>query len=312
MGTEKKSETSKLSASFKVGAISFAFLIIGYQAALFVHSAAVARLESHLDAPDTVYVSREAEQARDALTDQGPAERQFPRPAAAPESGAVVERRVSKHTERSAAILEKAAGRRVESFTFDPNTASVQELKRLGFSEKQAAAIDRYRSGGGRFRRPEDFAKSYVVTDSVFARLEPYIHIPKTDLNTADSAAFDALPGIGAYFASKMVSYRGLLGGYSYPEQLMDIYRFDEERYAALADLVEAGPCEPLALWSDTEERLATHPYIGKQAAHGIILFRENNPVTAWSVQSLLEAGILTRENAGKLSRCRIKAPDPS
>jgi DNA uptake protein ComE-like DNA-binding protein len=49
------------------------------------------------------------------------------------------------------------------------------------------------------------------------------------DLNLADSAAFDALPGIGGWFASKMIEHRKALGGYSYKEQLMDIYRFDQE-----------------------------------------------------------------------------------
>ena len=44
------------SAAFKVGAIALAFLIIGYQAALFVGRAARLRLEAHRDRPDTVFV----------------------------------------------------------------------------------------------------------------------------------------------------------------------------------------------------------------------------------------------------------------
>ena len=45
------------SASFKVGAIALAFLIIGYQAALVVTRAARLRIEANRDAPDTVYIT---------------------------------------------------------------------------------------------------------------------------------------------------------------------------------------------------------------------------------------------------------------
>ena len=45
-----------ISPSFKVGAIALAFLIIGYQAALFTTRAARLRLEANRDHPDTVFV----------------------------------------------------------------------------------------------------------------------------------------------------------------------------------------------------------------------------------------------------------------
>lgn len=306
MGTEKKTTTNKLSASFKVGAIALAFLIIGYQVALFVHSAAVARLESHRDAPDTVYVVSqridESISRHDSPSMESPS-----RTGRGQSRSSMTVRHDAVHSERADAIIEKAEPRRVESFPFDPNTVSIHDLRRLGFSEKQAMSIDNYRSKGGRYRRPDDFAKSYVVADSVFERLRPFIRIPRTDLNAADSAAFDALPGIGPYFASKMVSYRQQLGGYSYPEQLLDIYNFDEDRYNALKDLIVVGPSDAFPLWTASEEELSRHPYVGKHAAHGIVLYRDNNPRELWTVAALEKAGILRAEDAVRLSRCRIE-----
>ena len=196
--------------------------------------------------------------------------------------------------------------RRYESFRFDPNTVGVDDLMRLGFSQKQAESIDNYRKKGGRFRRKSDFAKSYVVEDSVFRRLEKYIDIPKIDINRADSAAFETLPGIGKFFAAKMVSYRQELHGYSYPEQLMDIWHFDQEKFNGLKDLITVGPSEPYPLWTLPEEELARHPYIDKRAAHGIILFRENTAKSDWTVANLLKARILEDEKGEKMSRCRI------
>lgn len=214
---------------------------------------------------------------------------------------------VRKEVVRQARAAQK---RPVESFRFDPNTVSVDDLMRLGFSAKQAAAIDNYRAKGGRYRRPSDFASSFVVADSVYERLRPYISIPKVDINQADSAAFDALPGIGPYFASKMVSYRKELGGYSYSSQLMEIWNFDQEKYNALADLIKVGPSKPYPLWSLPAEELRRHPYIRSwQTARAIVLFREHNPRSKWSVDELLKAGVIDAQAAAKLRLCRIEEP---
>ena len=52
---EGKKKTQPTS-SFVAGAIALLFLIIGYEAALFVHKAAVLRIAANRDHPDTVYV----------------------------------------------------------------------------------------------------------------------------------------------------------------------------------------------------------------------------------------------------------------
>ena len=283
----KKNPKDSPTTVFKVGAIALAFLIIGYQSALFVHRAAELRIAAARDKPDTVYVVYKA-----------PAD-------TAPE----VVRRNAPHS----APVHHARNRtrRVESFRFNPNTVSVEDLMRLGFSEKQAQAIDNYRSKGGRFRRPSDFAKSYVVSDSVFERLKPYIDIPKLDINRADSAAFDGLPGIGPYFAAKMVEYRGRLGGYSYKDQLMDIYHFDREKYDGLSDLIScSAPEKPFRLWQLPEDSLRLHPYIKNwQSAHSIVLYRENSPREEWTMDALSKANILPQEDMAKLARCAIADP---
>ena len=274
------------SASFVVGAVALLFLIIGYQAALFIRKASVARIVANHDHPDTVYIYSPAVGDKNSYV-----RKEYP------------------HSPEAEELRRANTPRRYENFRFDPNTASVDDLMRLGFSQKQAQSIDNYRKKGGRFRRKSDFARSYVVDDSVFKRLEKYIDIPKIDINSADSALFETLPGIGKYFASKMVSYREELGGYSYPEQLMDIWHFDQEKFDGLKDLVAVGPSEPFPLWTLPEPELARHPYIGKKAAHGIIIFRNNTPPAEWTIGNLEKAGILDSENARKLSRCRLASP---
>ena len=200
----------------------------------------------------------------------------------------------------------------MESFRFDPNTADEDTFCRLGFSPKQARSIISYRQKGGRFRRKEDFARSYVVSDSIYRRLEPYIDIPLIDLNLADSAALDALPGIGGWFALKIMEHRERLKGYSYKEQLMDIWKFDSQKYDALADLVAVNPENiiPYPLWTYPADSLRKHPYIRNyETARAIVLYRETTPQTEWSVEKLSAAGILSESAAEKLSRCVIASP---
>lgn len=279
------------SESFVKGVIAIVFLIVGYQTALFVHQAAVTKIAADRDHPDTVYIHTGN---------------------AADDSSYSVRTVSAEHSRRVQTVRNNVRRKNVESFRFDPNTVSVEDLCRLGFTPKQAQSIDNYRKKGGRFRRKGDFARSYVVSDSVFRRLEPFIDIPLVDLNLADSADFDALPGIGGWFASKMIEYRDRLGGYSYKEQLMDIYRFDKEKFDGLSDLVtvSASHVRAYPLWSLPADSLGRHPYIGNaETARAIVLFRTNNPRTMWTVDALESAGILSAEAAEKLSGCVLDTP---
>ena len=308
-------EGSRSSAVFKTGAISLVFLVIGYQAALFINRAAMLGIEAARDRPDTVYVVRHVAAAEEPSPEAGaPSVRESGGPEL--QDGARVLRTdtVRRESAHSPLIMEaRRRTRRVENFEFDPNSVSVEDLMRLGFSEKQARSIDNYRAAGGRFRRKSDFAKSYVVTDSVYRRLEPYIRIPKVDINTADSAGFDALPGIGPYYAAKMTEYRSRLGGYSFPEQLLDIYNFGEERFDGLKDLIECSEPPAYELWTLPADELRKHPYIrSRQVADAIVLYRENTPAGSLSVEGLAAAGILPGEDAARLARCRIAAPNVS
>ena len=318
---DNEKDRRKPDASFTVGAIALVFLAIGYQTALFIQRATVARVVGNSDHPDTVYIcaspySGENEYAGLALEagdgvsgDSRSGSGYGTVPGTSRSGGNAVRsyRKNAPHSEAALKLREKYAGRSFESFRFNPNTVTVEELMRLGFTLKQAQSIDNYRKAGGHFNRKEDFARSYVVADSVFRRLEPYIDIPALDINHADSAAFDALPGLGPYFASRMVSYRERLGGYSCVEQLLEIPNFGEERLEGLRDMLTLTPPAPFRLWSLPEDSLALHPHLDRHAAHAVVIFRENSPLSSRSVERLREEGILTEEQAERLSRCLLE-----
>lgn len=303
----KNKVSAQLGASLKAGAIALVFLVLGYQTALFVHKAAVTKIISNRDRPDTVFIS--------ALpSDSQPADSQSSGSQAsaglAANSTEVIARKNSQHSPEVEKIRELYPSRNPEVFRFNPNTVSIEDLQRLGFSLKQARSIDNYRRKGGRFARKSDFAKSYVVSEETFRRLEDYIDIPLLDLNRADSAAFDALPGIGGWFASAMVRHREELGGYNSKRQLLNIYRMDEERYGAISDLVfvSSRDARPFRLWSLPADSLRLHPYIRKwQTAKDIVLYRDHNPRERWSLDALLDAGVIDSVQYVKLSRTLLE-----
>ena len=152
MSKEKK---SGLSESFITGVIALVFLVVGYQTALLIHNAALVKIASVRDEPDTVFVY----QSEPEESSQGESSGAIPRSDI---------RKNSAHSPRGDAGRKNITRKKVESFRFDPNAVSVDELCRLGFTLKQAESIDKYRSSGGRFRRKEDFRKSYVVSDSIY------------------------------------------------------------------------------------------------------------------------------------------------
>lgn len=230
--------------------------------------------------------------------------------SASPAASSTAADTVRVNSSHSAAVRQvRRAHRPVENFAFNPNTVSLEDLQRLGFSPRQAQSIVNYRENGGRFARAEDFGKSYVVSDSVFRRLRPFIRIPKLDINSADSAAFDDLPGIGPYYASQIVRYRTQLGGYASTEQLMDLYRFDEEKFAKIEDLIECKNPNYFDIWNVDEDALSSHPVIRKRStARAILRYKENTSRDEWSIDDLYTVGVIDSLQRLRLIRCTSPA----
>lgn len=182
-------------------------------------------------------------------------------------------------------------------FTFDPNTATTEELEELGFSAKQARTVQNYRTKGGRFRKPADLGKIYGMDTEFFHQLEPYIAIagrtgessfgdsantykkaPKkvVELNTADSVELVALYRIGPAMAHRIIEYRSKLGGFVSLEQLKEIWGFDED---ILYDLdgkisVDASKAKIFDLNTVKAEELKTHPYFKYKLSNAIVNYR--------------------------------------
>jgi len=221
-------------------------------------------------------------------------------------------------SQRTFSTMEKAG---LPLFPFDPNTADSLTFQRLGFSPRQAEVIIRYRASGAKFRTPDDFAKVYVVDESMFARLKPYITISHNDeatpvfvasgenfpaeimveLNMADTTELKTVRGIGSYFAKAIVELRTHLGGFTQVDQLLEIRGMDEERLQPLRSrlTIDTDLVRKINLQTADEQILRSHPYIGAYTARGILLYRRNNPHC--TLDDLLVNNILQKAQAEKL-----------
>ena len=177
-------------------------------------------------------------------------------------------------------------------FQFDPNIVSTHDLQRLGFSEKQAKAIDNYRQAGAKFRTAADFGKSFVVSDSMLQRLAPYMQFPKentqtkqtqnknqkSDINKTDSVALCAVKGIGPILSSRILKYRNSLGGFVSIEQISEVYGITDKVIEQLNKnfFADSAEIQKIDINFAPEKILRQHPYLSNHIADRVLKIRES------------------------------------
>lgn len=97
------------------------------------------------------------------------------------------------------------------------------------------------------------------------------------ELNSADSLHLLEIPGIGPVFASRIIRYRNLLGGYYAVDQLREVYGMREENFIAVAQYFRADPSslKTFNINFSTMKDLGRHPYIGFRTARKIFNLRD-------------------------------------
>ena len=193
-----------------------------------------------------------------------------------------------------------------ELFSFNPNTLSAEGWKKLGLREKTVKTIRNYIEKGGRFRKPEDLQKVYGLREDEYERLKGYVQIENSppalaqvnatavvkpaypskkeisviDINTADSTALEALPGIGAKLAIRIVHFREKLGGFYSVEQVGETFGLADsvfQKIKVYLRLNDAMAVRKININTADSDEMKSHPYIRYNLAKVIINYRQQH-----------------------------------
>lgn len=200
-------------------------------------------------------------------------------------------------------------------FAFNPNTATVEDLQKLGIVKFIAQRIVNYREKGGKFKIKSDLKKMYGFSEEKYEELEDYIQLPEYqefkelnnqqnnqyitnsnnenvatkpayvskkptqfDLNTADTAQFKSIRGIGTVLADRIVKYRNSVGGFHSAEQFSEIYGLQPEVITELLKYgILNGNITKININTADEAKLKINPYIGYKLAGVIIAYRKQH-----------------------------------
>jgi competence ComEA-like helix-hairpin-helix protein len=191
-----------------------------------------------------------------------------------------------------------------ELFQFDPNTLPVEGWRKLGLSEKTSRTIDKYRSKGGKFYKPEDIKKIWGMPEGFYERVKDYIvmapvqnnyqqnsfekttytkpekKVVVVNINEGDTAAFIALPGIGSKLAARIVNFRDKLGGFYSVDQVGETYGLPDSTFQKIKDSLQlSGSVKKLNVNTATKDELKAHPYIKWNLANAIVEYRNQHGV---------------------------------
>jgi competence protein ComEA len=183
-------------------------------------------------------------------------------------------------------------------FAFDPNTLDAEGWARLGLPEKNIRTILNYRAKGGQFRKTEDLQKIWGLPKGFYERVRQHIQIERADhknfedlpptrskdkrlaidINSADSAQWEQLPGIGAKLASRIIVFRAKLGGFYSIDQVGETYGLADSVFQKLKPMLQLnGSPKQIDINSATEDEMKNHPYIRWKLAKVIVEYRKQH-----------------------------------
>ncbi|MFO8129399.1 MAG: helix-hairpin-helix domain-containing protein [Bacteroidales bacterium] len=122
------------------------------------------------------------------------------------------------------------------------------------------------------------------------------------ELNAADSAKLTEIRGIGPVFASRILKYRALLGGFYCREQLQEVYGIDSSRYAHIATQVNVDTTllRKIRLDSVTFKNLLRHPYLEYEDVKAIFN-RDTKALKTLTRQDFMKIKGIKKQTAKKI-----------
>ena len=208
---------------------------------------------------------------------------------------------------------------------FNPNDYSIQEWMNLGLSEKQAAVVLKFTRY--RLKSNEDLKKIFVIPDQLYVFIKDstvydinksqsetyssysnndsdnqYSTKAKVDINSANQDDLMKVNGIGPFFAKQIIKKRDELGGFYVYEQLLEVWKVNEDKLATWSPFLEVNTAKisKLNVNEATVEELEKHPYISWNLANSIVKYKEQNG-NYTKIEQLKKSALMTTDLFEKL-----------
>jgi hypothetical protein len=126
-------------------------------------------------------------------------------------------------------------------------------------------------------RDPPGFDEFIEESGILMESLEKITAVQPIELNRADSLDLLPLPGIGPVFASRIIKYRNLLGGFVSHDQLKEVYGLPPETVEMLRrrTKIDTSVVRRIFLDSATFRELLRHPYFQLEMVRDLMEFRD-------------------------------------
>lgn len=199
---------------------------------------------------------------------------------------------------------------------FDPNLYTIDDWMYLGLTKKQALSVLKFGKYG--FKSNEHLSKVFVIPtqlfelikDSTFYGVKKELQISTfknevkkekviqlLELNAATEEELLAVPGIGPFFAKNILKQREKLGGFISLNQLLECWKFDDEKLAEVKPFIKVDPLlvQKLNINTATAEELKKHPYFTWNLANSLFKIRKQKG-TFSSIEEIKESVLMTEE----------------
>jgi DNA uptake protein ComE-like DNA-binding protein len=151
------------------------------------------------------------------------------------------------------------------------NDSIVNEFKALSVQKRTSVQSPKKEDSNQRNEYKNSFNSNFngdvevlkSNSDKSYIKIEKLSAGQTISLNSSDTAQWKKIPGIGSSYASRIVKYRALLGGFVDKQQLMEVYGIDTEMYSQISPYIEEDSnCDKLKVNVLQFKELLRHPYL--------------------------------------------------
>ena len=201
--------------------------------------------------------------------------------------------------------------RKPKVYPFNPNYITDYKGEQLGMSLEEIDRLLVFRKTNKFINSKEEFQNITKVSDSLLNKISPYFKFPDwvvkqnqssnssrnskesftensykkkevkistTDINKATAEDFQSISGIGSAFSNRIIKYRSKLQGFSFDDQLYEVWGLDKEiadKVLSVFKIDEKPIIKKLNINTIEFKQLLKNPYIHYELCKKIFNYRD-------------------------------------